>query len=176
MNDDTLIRQTSEQEEIEITPSKTEVKRHLKAIKALGVSISELPSGQFQKIPLQQPLLTAIQELRSISSNVAKKRQTQYVAKLLAKADNLSEIQAAYEHVLGVKQELAAQFHAAERWREQLLADPKQTLTTFLNEYPTVPSQQLRHLLKKAADERQKGTSQGAYKALFRLIKAAIDE
>lgn len=155
--------------------SKSEIKRQLQLIKALAVDLSKLNLGQIKTIPLDDATLKALLELQAITSNVAKKRQTQYLTKLLSRQENLSAVFDAYQALAGEKKALDAQFHLAERWREQLLSDAS-AMTTFMNEYAHVEAQQLRHAIQKAKREQQKGVNHGAYKALFRLIKQVIDE
>jgi ribosome-associated protein len=156
--------------------SKSEVKRQFKHIQKLGVQLSELTEGQIRNLPLSEHLHDAVLELKSLTSNSAKKRQTQYLGKLLNKEDNLSEIQAAFERISGERDQINAQFHLAESWREQLLSDSKGSITAFMNEYPNTDSQALRHLVQKAQKELKQNSNLGARKALFRFVKQRIDD
>jgi len=156
-------------------PSKSAVKRELKHIKDLGLSLSKLSKGQLKTIPLSEDVLRPLFELQLIRSNVAKKRQTQYLAKVLSNQENLAEIELSYENILGQTHKVDANFHLAERWRDELIEDPKQKITEFMSQYNAIASQELRHLVLKAAKEKQNQTNHGAYKALFRFIKPIIE-
>jgi ribosome-associated protein len=158
----------------EYEPSKSEIKRQLQKIKTLAVNLAALTPGQMAKIPLAEDVLNAVIELKAIKSNVAKKRQTQYVTKVLAKQVNLSDIEQAYDMLQGEKQQLDAAFHLSEQWRERLLADPK-AMTEFMTQYQNVESQTLRHLIQKTQKEQRLANNQGGAKALFRFIKQVID-
>ena len=158
-----------------LEPSKAQIKRQIKQIKELGLNLCALDIGQLKTIPLSDEVLPAVIELKNIKSNVAKKRQTQYLTKVLFKQDNLDDIYSAYQAILGQKQQVDASFHLAEKWREQFIADPSSTITEFMQQYSSVSSQELRHLVQKAAKERKLHVNHGAYRALFRFIKQVID-
>tara|TARA_B110000879_G_C10917138_1_gene410623 strand:+ start:211 stop:711 length:501 start_codon:yes stop_codon:yes gene_type:complete len=161
--------------EEELPLSKSEVKRQIKQIKDLGTALSHLSKGQLRNIPLSEDALVVVQHLQTITSNAAKKRQTQFLAKVLGRQENLADIEAAHENILGQTHQVDAQFHLAERWRDQLMEDASRYLTEFMSEYANVSSQDLRHLVRKAAKEKQLQANHGAYRALFRFIKQAIE-
>lgn len=155
--------------------SKSEVKRQIKKIKDLGVSLSKLSKGQLKTIPLSEEVLIPVIELQNITSNVAKKRLTQYVAKMLMRQENLNDIEKAFDNILGQTQQVDAEFHLAERWRDQLLSEEKDTyMTDFMKSYSNISSQELRHLINKVLKERKLQINHGASKALFRFIKQAL--
>lgn len=159
----------------ELEPSKSAIKRQIKKIKDLGVALSKLSKGQLRTIPLSEEALVPVIELQNLKSNVAKKRQTQYLAKVLNRQENLEDIEAAYDNVLGQTQKVDAEFHLAEKWRENLLSEEKDRfMTEFMNTYPNLSSQELRHLINKALKEKKLAINHGAAKALFRYIKQAI--
>ena len=70
--------------------SKTELKKDSKKIQAFGKKISELSSEEIISFNFPDIILKAIKDCKSITSNVAKKRQMQYLGKLLREID-LSE-------------------------------------------------------------------------------------
>ena len=70
--------------------SKTELKKDSKKIQAFGKKISELSSEEISSFKFPDTILKAIKDCKSIKSNVAKKRQVQYLGKLLREID-LSE-------------------------------------------------------------------------------------
>ena len=72
-----------EQEEI-IWVSKSEIKRDAEALKKLGAKLVELNKTNLAKIPLNDQLLEAI-ELAQRLQKEAKRRQLQYIGKLLLK-------------------------------------------------------------------------------------------
>lgn len=157
-----------------LEPSKSEIKRQIKQVRDLVLGLYKLTIGQLQKIPLDETVYQAILELQQIKSNVAKKRQTQYVTKLLTKQENLAEVEQAFQALMGDKHQVDAEFHLAEHWRERLITESTEAMTEFMRQYTQVSSQELRHLIQKARKERRLEVNHGAARALFRLIKQVV--
>ena len=154
--------------------SKTEKKKQVEALQRLGVELIDLPNEQLDSIPLSPQLKQAILDARKIKSNGAKRRQAQLIGKLMRQEDS-EEIQQAYQKILDEGASQTAVFHECEHWRDRLLAaEDKQTLSEFIDKYQPEDIQQLRQLIKKARDEQQKSINRGSAKALFRLIREAI--
>jgi ribosome-associated protein len=157
-----------------IDPSKTEKKKEMHALQKLAIQLAGLGAETLKSIPMSSHLYDALREYQKITSNSAKRRQAQYLGKLMRSVDNLDEIKG---HVAALDEKSTretAAFHLCERWRDKLIVDDKETLTLFLQTYPGVDSQQLRHVIKKAKSEKEKGVDRGAFKALFRFIKEVI--
>jgi len=161
--------------EDELPLSKSEIKRQLNDIKELGRELSLLSIGELKKIPLSEEAFAVIRELQKITSNAAKKRQTQFVAKVLAREENMDDIKVAYEVVRGFTCAADAEFHLVEQWRENLMSDSAKYMTEFMKTYVNVSSQDLRHLIQKAVKERTQQVNHGAYRALFRYLKNIIE-
>ncbi len=151
--------------------SKTKQKQQMRSLFELGLRLSKLPNASLLKLGLSEDVLAAVSEYQRIRSNVAKKRQGQYMAKCLRRMESVDEIVSALDKLDGKKASEDALFHLCERWRERLLSGDKSALTSFLNDYPNANAQVLRHAIIKALKEQDRGQNLGAYKALFRLIR-----
>src|SRR5690348_2627501 len=68
-------------------PSKSERKREMQALQEIGENIIALSDGEFATIPLEGELLTAILLARRLKSGEGRRRQMQYVGKLMRHAD-----------------------------------------------------------------------------------------
>jgi ribosome-associated protein len=69
-------------------PSKSEVKRQMHALQALGERLVALPDTQLAKIPIADDALAeAIQLARRIKARSGLKRQLQYIGKLMRSVD-----------------------------------------------------------------------------------------
>ncbi len=156
-------------------PSKTKQKKEMNDLQAMCVKMSALPTAQLASIPMSEALKQAIVDYHNIKSNAAKRRQAQWLGKLVRREDNIEDIKEAYDKILGDKKAVDANFHLAERWRERLLKEDKAALTQFLTDFPLAESQALRHAIKKAKFELDKGVNHGGAKALFRLIRGYIE-
>ncbi|MCB1691950.1 MAG: DUF615 domain-containing protein, partial [Pseudomonadales bacterium] len=73
-------------EDFDDRPSKSQVKREMHAIRDLGERLLDLPADQIEKLG-DVELINAINECRRITKGNARKRQIQYIGKLLRKGD-----------------------------------------------------------------------------------------
>jgi ribosome-associated protein len=153
--------------------SKTQKKREVEALQALGVAMIGLKTSQLSRIPLPEPLKKAIIDAAKIKRHGARARQEQYIGRLMREAD-IEPIKAAYDKIMAKKGLQNAEFHLAERWRERLLKEGNETLTEFINQYQEVDVQQLRHLIRQTIKESELGKNLGSSKALFRLIRSVV--
>ncbi len=161
-------------ERAEQAPSKTERKRQATALQTLGKRLTELKPERWAQLDLPQALTTAIADYRRFSSREAKRRQLQYIGRLMRDTDTalIEQRLATWD---GQSAEAVYHFHQLERWRDRLL-DDTEALTEFLDEHPAIDRQQLRHQLKKAASATTEQERKTQARALFRFIRDAIDQ
>lgn len=158
-------------------PSKSELKRQAHALQELGEALLELPDERLVALPISETLLDAVRELKRTRSHEGRRRQMQYVGKLMRHADTepLREAVAALQ--LGRAQNTLS-LHRAERWRDELLADDD-ALTRWVAQHPQTDAQQLRSLVRAARKdaltppEQRHGRS---YRELFQFIKQAVQD
>lgn len=153
--------------------SKAQKKREADELRKTAVKLTELGREKLEKLPLPANLLKAIVDAKSIKSHGAKRRQILLVANLI-RAAGAEDILAAYEQLLAEDSAQTFAFHEVEQWRERLLANEKDALTDFISKYQPDNIQEFRQLVKKALVEQNKGTNQGAAKALFRFLRSFI--
>lgn len=153
--------------------SKSQKKREADALQKVGVQLVELSLTKLNTLPLPEHLFKAIVDAKSIKSHGAKRRQAQLIGKLMRAAD-YDAIIAAYEQILDEDSAVTANFHEMEMWRDRLIDEGKDALTEFINQYQPEEMQQLRQLIKKAVDDKQKEKNTGAAKALFRHLRSII--
>src|SRR5262245_12293082 len=158
--------------------SKTQVKREMHALLHLGEELVKLDAGRFaalaREVELPERLVEAVAEARTITAWGARKRQLQFIGKLMREQDPAP---------IRRRLELWAQGHDAEtgrqreleRWRERLLneADAQDALA---GEFPRVDRSRLRSLVARAQDERSRGGPPHAYRELYRMLKALATE
>lgn len=153
--------------------SKSQKKREADALQQLGVKLIELDSETLDGLPLTTVLKDAIIQAKSLKSHGAVRRQAQLIGKLM-RSNDTEALKDAYEALQKAHSAQTADFHQIEQWRTRLMEEGKDALTEFVELYNEVDVQQLRQCIKKAVDEQTKQVNHGAYKALFRLIKAQI--
>jgi ribosome-associated protein len=153
-------------------PSKTQRKKDMHALQDLGELLVELPDDSLLALPADPGLIEAVQAYRRTRSHEGRRRQMQYIGKLMRKADDqpLREAVAAFQ--LGHARDALA-LHQSERWREALVADDT-ALTRWASEHPEGDLQQLRSLVRAARREgvAEPGQRQGrAWRELFQFLR-----
>lgn len=149
-------------------PSKSARKRESHALQHLGEQLVDLRDDQLLRIPLPEDLLDAIRMARSIRSHEGRRRQLQLVGKLMRQADG-EAIRAALEDETREHRTANAIQHAAERWRERLLADDA-VLDQWEAAFPG-SSGDIAALVMRARSEQASGRAGNAPRALFRALR-----
>ena len=153
--------------------SKSQRKKDMLALQKIGESLIKLTEAQLATIDLPDNLLTAIQEIKSFTSNEAKRRQLQYIGKIMRQID-LESIKQALKQIEFIHEKNTAQFHHIEEWRTKLLIHGDDALNSFLVDYPKTDRQQLRKLIRNAQQDRKNNKNTGAEKALFKYLRSII--
>ena len=151
-------------------PSKSQRKREMNALQDLGVALVELPADRLAKLEMPDALRLAVTEARRITKHEARRRQMQYIGKLMRSADALP-LQAAVDAVRGVSAEESARLHRLERLRTRLLDDERGALEEIAAAHPGAELQQLRQLRRNALKEREQNKPPRAYREIFRLLR-----
>jgi ribosome-associated protein len=150
-------------------PSKSSKKRDMTALQELGAQLVELNEQQIASMQLPEALLDAVLEAKRLNRREARRRQMQYIGRLMRDID-ATPIRERLEEWLGQGREHTAQLHNLERWREELLAaDP--ALERFLHAYPGADSQKLRTLIRNARREQSAALPPKSYRELFRALR-----
>jgi len=152
-------------------PSKSQLKRDMEALQALGKRLVEINDEQLASVALPERLREAVLEARRIRSREGRRRQLQYIGKLKRDIDP-APIRARFDAWDGQSTAATAAHHHAERWRERLL-DEEDALTEFAREHPAADLQKLRALLRNARKEQEEGRPPRAYRDLFRIVREA---
>ena len=148
--------------------SKSARKREAEALQALGLRLSKLKAQQLEALGLPDNIFKSINDYNRFPSREAKRRQLQYVGKLMRSAD-VETIQENLD-VLDRTSNFAQFQHAqSETWRERLLNEP-QALSEYIDTYPSVDRQKLRQLIKKTQSAQTEDQRKIAARALFRFL------
>jgi ribosome-associated protein len=155
-----------------LPPSKTRRKHAMHALQDLGEALVALDSRRLQKLDLPERLVDAIVQARGIRAHEGRRRQIQYIGKLMRTIDP-EPVQAALEDWAKGPKEDNARFAALERWRDRLLAEPA-ALNEFVGTYPQADRRHLESLISDANLERTRGGPPHRYRELFRQLKAVV--
>jgi ribosome-associated protein len=154
-------------------PSKTRRKKDMHALQALGASLVDLGPAQLAAIDMPQELREAVLEAGRITSHEGRRRQVQYIGRLMRDVDP-APIRAKLDEWQGQSRTATALMHAAERWRDRLLAD-EDALTAFAGEHSGRDLQRLRSLVRAARAEQAASKPPRASRELFREIRSLLE-
>lgn len=153
-------------------PSKTRLKQVSHELQALGKAAVTLPADRLEGLAVAETLLDAIHQYRSTRTHEGRRRQMQYIGKLMRIHDVEPIRQVVVDMQLGRAKD-SLTLHDSERWRADLLADDDAT-TRWIAAHPGADVQQLRSLVraarKDAASAAEKRSGR-AYRELFQFIK-----
>lgn len=151
-------------------PSKSQRKREALEVRSLAARLIGLPATTLDRMPLSDSVRRAIDDAQRIRSRVARKRQLQFVAKLLRREDPEALFEAVSAFDDDARQAAARQ-HRVEAWRDHLVARGDEALAELMDLRPGADAQVIRQLLRKAARESGGQRPPSAARALFRLLR-----
>ena len=153
--------------------SKTALKKQATELQQLGLRLSQLKPHLLDQFDLPEKLRAAIADHQRFNSNEAKRRQLQYVGKLMRNVP-VEPILHHFDLLDGVTAQANRTQHELEEWREKLLANSKE-ITHFLDRYPNTDRQALRQNIKRTTTQMSKSPdsppARKAYRDLFRHLR-----
>ena len=154
--------------------SRSEKKRRSTALQRIGEALGKMPVSALKTFNLPDDVYEALVAFSAMRAHEAKRRQMQYIGKLMRDVDY-----AAIEERLAQIQEgraaAAADFHHLERMRDRLMNNDSTVFSDILETYPQIDMQHLRQLVRNARKEREKQKPPKAYRVLFRYLRD-VDE
>ena len=153
-------------------PSKTRMKQASHELQDLGEAVVALPDERLAGLGISEVLLDAIKAYKKTRTHEGRRRQMQYIGKLMRQGDPEPIRQAVTDMQLGRAKD-SLSLHQSERWRAELLNDDE-AATRWAAEHPQTDLQQLRSLIRAArkdaalVPEKRSGR---AYRELFQFIK-----
>ncbi len=157
-------------------PSKSQRKREAHALQALGERLVDLKPQQLERIPLPPDLHDAIREAQRLHQRGARKRQLQYIGRLMRELDDPAAVQAAWERITRPGEAETRLHHRLERWRDRLVEEGDAALADWLAEHPATDRQHLRQLVRAARKERERQQPPKKARELFRYLRSCLEE
>lgn len=154
-------------------PSKSQRKRDMHALQALGAELVQLRRDQLQRIDLPDELREAVEFAHRVTSHEGRRRHMQYLGKLMRQVD-ADAIRAAIDNATGESRAAVALMHLAERWRDRLLEDDA-ALTDFVAAHPAADVQWLRATIRAARRENSAGQGPRHARELYRWLHDQLD-
>jgi len=165
---------TSHDDDIDTYVSRTQRKRASTALQVLGIELSTLSPAHLERLPLSEDLKEAIRVWHNTSTHEGKRRQMQFVGKVMREIEDITLLE---EAIIGLRENHNASsklFKNMESLRDTIIATPladrqdllKKELASCEDSY-----KDLLELAKKADNEIANGRPPHAKRALFRLLK-----
>lgn len=150
-------------------PSKTKQKEAMHELRDLGAELVELSVGQLKRIKLPENIYDAVRECQKITAHGARRRQIQYLGKLMRGVDD-EPIRAGLAMLRGESSAETARLHRLERFRTRLLED-EAVLAEIAALWPTVDLQHLRTLRRNALKEQENNKPPKNFRAIFQVLQ-----
>lgn len=154
--------------------SKTQRKREMTELQALGERLTELNDDQLVGLDLPEDLRDAVIDSRRITRHEARRRHMQYIGRLMRSVDP-EPIRNKLGEWDGQSTEATAALHRLERVRDALIADDA-ALARFAADHPGCDLQRLRTLIRGVREDRAAGKTARHFRELFREIKRLDEE
>ena len=155
-----------------LRPSKTRRKQAMHDLQDLGVALVEMSDDRLAALPLGEALHDAVLDYKRTRTHEGRRRQMQYVGKLMRGIDAGPIREAVAAAQLGRAHDALA-LHGAERWRAELLADDA-ALEAWQAAHPASDLQRLRSLVRAARKDAAavpEERSGRAFRELFRFVR-----
>jgi ribosome-associated protein len=154
----------------DLPPSKSQLKRDAHALQKLGIDLLEVPESEWASLGLGEALVLALREAKRLHSHGARKRQLQYIGKLMRDIDP-EPIQRYFRQLQQKARQQTLRHHQLERWRDRLIEEGDLALGAFLELHGQADRQHLRQLIRQAKKERAENKPPRASRVLFRYIR-----
>ncbi len=169
----------------EFANSRSVAKEESTELQKLGEQLLILSTAQIAKLDLPEKLVDAVAEAKRITNFEGKRRQMQYIGKLMRKVEP-EPIRAAVESARNGSAADTLALHRAELWRDDLIANDD-ALPRWIAEHPadtgderSYDLQQLRSLIRQARKDLVAGKPgeaprQGrSYREIFQLVRDVL--
>lgn len=154
-------------------PTRTQQRRDALAVLALAIQLVELPQSKLARLELPEDVEREIANTRRITAHIARKRQLQFLAKVMRRHDTsvFDGVRAALGENRDRQRQETAAMHRLEATRDRLLVDPDNAMSDLIAKYPNVDRQHLRSLVRQAKIEKDGNKPPRAYREIYQLLK-----
>ena len=157
------------------TESKSARKLQMHALQNLGEQLVNLTSAQLAKLNLKnEALVEAVELAQRISHHSGKRRQMQFIGKLMRSADAEHIAQALDELHEGSRQQKARE-HMIEAARDALISRGDDALSEVMALWPQADRQTLRQLSRNAIEEKRREIAPVSARKLFRYLRSLAE-
>ena len=135
----------------------------------MGAALIALPAATLAALDLPAQLLAAVRAAQRITSHEARRRQVQFIGKVMRRIDP-EPVRAAVAAITNQSATARARQKRLEQWHERLIADDA-ALTAFASEHTGADLQAMRTLIRNARKEIAESKPPRAQRELFRVLR-----
>jgi ribosome-associated protein len=154
--------------------SKTQRKKQMTELQDVGAQLVGLSAEQLARFELPESLRDAVENARGMTRHEARRRQIQYIGKLMRNVD-AGPIVEQLAALTAPSRRQTALFHVAERWRQEMLADPE-AVARFVREFPEADPHRIKVLVEDAREEKRTARPPRQFRELFHLLTAIVQD
>ena len=154
-------------------PSKSQKKRESTALQDLGEELVALSKERIAKIDMPERLRDAILQAQRITAHEGRRRQMQFIGKLMRSAE-VEPLQSAVDEVKGASAASTARQHRLEALRTRLMAD-ESGFAQLAEDFPQADIQRLRQLRRNALKEAEQKKPPKSFRELFRELRDLME-
>lgn len=155
--------------------SKSQLKREMDALQAIGLEVVKLTDAQVAQVPMDPQLAEAIALARRIrKKHEAFRRQMQFIGKLMRQRDT-QPIEDALQKLKYPHQQATLEFHQVEQWRDRLLgAEADEALQELLAFRDTIDADKIRQWQQEHRIQQQQSKPPMASRQLFVYLREQL--
>jgi ribosome-associated protein len=161
--------------------TRTDLKRESTELQTLGEDLLNLRNEARIALELPEKLEDALADARKITNFEGRRRQGQFIGKLMRKLDEqqVAAVRAALDAQQRGSAEEAAALHEAEAWRIALI-DGDESVQQWIARFPQTDIQQLRALVRQARKDavpEKPGAAPRhgrAYREIFQMVRSVL--
>lgn len=147
--------------------SRSQKKRESTALQLLGEELAKLPASVWENFPMSSYLQEALADYKRIPSMEGKRRQLQFIGRLMREED-APLLQAKLQEYNSAAQSQTDDFHKLESLRNRLLENDPQARQDVCELFPACDVKELDRLVACARNNENKTAS----RELFRYLKS----
>ena len=163
--------------------TRTDLKRASTEVQKLGEDLLTPRTDLMARLALPEKLVDAVADAKRITNFEGKRRQMQYIGKLMRGLDDeqLNAVRAALDEQQNGSAQDNLLLHQAESWRERMVADDE-AVGEWIAQFPGTDIQQLRSLVRQARkdavpEKPGEALRHGkAYREIFQLLREQLTE
>lgn len=152
--------------------SKTQRKKQMTGLQDVGAELVKLSPDQVARLDLPESLREAVLDCQGITKHEARRRQMQYIGRLMRHIDAAPIVEKLAALSAPSKKDTAL-FHVAEKWRDDMMTDVR-AVERFAREFPHADSHKIGAVAEAARAERAAKRAPKHFRELFHLLNAAI--